>query len=806
MRALRTTLPLLAALLSLLSLLAPARPAAAAGPVPRLRAAIDDRVRSALSGVRPPLARAEADAGRLAGGTRLGGVTLALSRTAAQEEELQALLADQHDPRSPRYHRWLTPEAFAARFGVADEDLAALRAWLAGHGLRVEEVSRSRDRVRVSGTAAQVEAAFGTELHAYRVDGQAHFAPAAEVTLPAAVAPLVQAITGLSTFRPRPHLRPAPAFTSGVTGSHFVTPGDVDVVYGVGPVRAGGADGAGVDIAVVGQSAVDLSDVERFQLAAGLAVKDPEVVLVPQTGDPVHVSGDEGESDLDLEWTGAMAPGAAIHFVHTGNASTASVWDAIIYAVDQDLAPIVSVSYGICEPALSAAQYAGMEAVLAQAAAQGQSVVVASGDDGSRDCLAVQSLTTAVRQGLAVDYPASSAYVTAVGGTEFTDAAVAASLTTTEYWEAAGGADVIASARKYLPEQAWNDGGSRGAGGGGVSARTPRPAWQAGPAGLPAGGRRLVPDLSLDASGVNAGLVYCSGDSTVGSASCSVGFRDSAGGTLTLAGGTSFGAPMFAGMLALLEQRLGGGRLGVVAPALYRVAADPAAYAAAFHDVTDGGNDLSSAGTYAAGPGYDLATGLGSIDLAALLAAWPAASPGFTVAATDASVAAGGTGTSKLTVVPVDGWSGTVHWTFTSTPSLGEGCLTAPDTVVAAGTAQTASITIRAQSAACTAALAGAAGRVTPGAGGGRGVEVALAAAGLLGLATSGVRRGRRGRSSGFALAVLLAALGLPACGGASSSGGVARVPRGAYVVQVVGTDAGASAVGATASFTLTVR
>lgn len=792
-------LPPLAA--ALLALLAPAR-SEAAGAAPRLRASIDDLRRAAVVGTHPPRARAEADAGRLAAGARLGGVTLALSRTAAQEAELQALLAAQHDPASPRFHRWLDPEAFAARFGVADEDLDAIVRWAEGHGLRVESISRARDRLRLAGTVAQLEEAFGTELHTYEVEGTSHFAPAADVTVPAALSPLVRAVTGLSSFRPIAHVRPSTRFTSNVSARHYLTPGDVDVIYHVGPARTAGLDGTGVAIAVVGQSDVSTADLEAFQTAAGLPVRAPQLLLVPGTGSAVHRSGDEDESDLDLEWSSAMAPGASIVFVYVGSATNQSAFDALQYAVDHDVAPIISVSYGTCEPALGAADHASLEGVLAQAAAQGQSIVVASGDAGSLDCAGIPGVASTTQQALAVDYPAASAHATAVGGTEFSAADV--STGNTLYWTPATGTDVVVSARSYVPEQVWND-GPGAAGGGGVSVFTPRPSWQAGVTGLPAGTRRVVPDLSLDASSTNAPFLYCSGGS------CANGFRDP-DGNLTTAGGTSFGAPIFAGMLALLEQKLQGARQGVVAPTLYRLASDAGTYATAFHDVTAGGNQClgngcsaAGASAYAAGVGYDAASGLGSIDLTALLDAWPAPSPGFTVVAADTSVAAGGTGASALTVVPVDGYAGTIRWTVTSTPALGAGCLSISDTAVRAGRPAAASLAIRASADACTVAQGAAAiGAVgSPGPAGG---PAGLALAGVLGLVLSGRGARRQRRRWGLA-ALLVLGLGLPACGGGESSGGdVSRAATGRYAVQVVGTDAGVSTITATADLTLTIR
>jgi hypothetical protein len=615
------------------ALLGPAR--AKASPAPRLATAVDDARRTAIAGSRPPLARPEADLGALAPETPLQGVTLVFARTPAQEAELQALIAAQQDPTTPLHRQWLTPEAFAARFGMADADLSAAAAWLRRHGLSVDGVSRTRDRLRVSGTAAQLRAAFGVELHRYAHDGAVAFGPAAEVSVPAALRGLLQGVTNLSSFRPRPHVRraaPDPRFTSSQTGNHFLTPGDLATIYDLAPAYAAGLDGTGQAIAVVGQSAVLMGDVTRFQVAAGLPVHAPGDVLVPGSGTATRVSGDESESDLDLEYASAVARGATVSLVHVGNASNQSVWDALTYAIDQDLAPIISVSYGLCEPAISASDLAALNAVLAQAAAQGQAVIAAGGDAGSTDCDGVSGLSGTTQYALAVDFPASSPYVTALGGTEFNTADVAAGNTT--YWLGATGSDGVASARSYLPERAWNDDSAGGlaAGGGGASAVWSRPGWQAGVPGLPAGTARLVPDVSLSSSAEVAGYLYCSSDKATGvSGSCANGFRDSAGVYLTVAGGTSFAAPIFAGMVAVLGQRAASTGEGVVAATLYGLAVDPAVYASAFHDVTAGSNacgggaicSTAGASGYAAAAGYDQATGLGSIDFQALLGAWP---------------------------------------------------------------------------------------------------------------------------------------------------------------------------------------
>jgi len=618
-------------------------------PPERITAEINDNERTTIPGSHSPLARPENETGRMAGNVKLEGLSIVFRRTPEQEADLQALIAAQQDPTSPWYHRWLSPEAFAARFGVADADIAKVQFWLEKRGFTVGEVSPGRNRITFSGTVEQVEASFGTEMHYYKVDGETHFSASQDISVPAALSPLVLTVTNLSSFHPRPHVRirgPLPAvspnFTSSQSGNHFLTPKDVATIYNVTPAFNAGFNGAGQSIAVVGQSDIVMTDIEHFQTAAGFTpVKDP-VKILASTTNPGIKSGDEVESDIDLEYTSTIANGATIYFVF----SSAGAFDALTYAVDHNTAPIISVSYGICEIALGSTGYSGINAILAQAASQGQSVIAASGDSGSTDCSGTAGLTTAQQQALAVDFPASSQYVTGMGGTEFPTADVSGS-NASLYWEPAPSktVDLVSSAIQYIPEQVWNDDVAEGApdsGGGGVSTLTSRPSWQTGVLGIPSGTMRLVPDISLSSSNANAPYLLCSSDtSTKVTGSCSNGFRDTNNINLTTAGGTSFAAPIFAGMLAVINQAASTAAQGVVNPTLYKLAANSST---AFHDITSGGNQclLSSSAIcsgaavseYMATAGYDEASGLGSVDFFNLLSAWPVSSKTTLVAAT----------------------------------------------------------------------------------------------------------------------------------------------------------------------------
>jgi subtilase family serine protease len=618
---------------------------------PRISSEITNAEQSTLKNSLHPLAQAQFDAGRMPADTRLDGITMVFNRSAAQEASLQALIAAQQNPASPLYHQWLKPDQFAARFGMAQADLDKAQGWLEQQGFSIDRVARSKNAIHFTGTVRQVEQAFSTEMHLYKINGTQHFAPSTALSVPAALAPVVLSVRNLDDFRPRAQVKfgnnahVKPAFTSSQTGNVYFAPGDIETVYDIGPIYSAGITGAGQAIALVGQSAIALSDIEAFQTAAGLTVKDPVQVLVPNTGDSAvnpFGQGDEAESDLDLEWSGAIATGANIMFVYTGNGSNSGgAFQSIEYAIDEDLAPIISSSYGECETALGTFS---LESNLAQAAAQGQTVMAAAGDAGSTDCYGTTQLTTVQQEALAVDYPASSVYVTGMGGTEISSTADSGDylIAGDGYWTAQGSSDIVSSALKYVPEVAWNDDAEPNcsqsdclsAGGGGASAIFNKPSWQTGVPGI-SGTMREVPDLALYASPSFPGYLYCSSDpETQVSGSCAHGFRDTNSQNLTIAGGTSFDAPIFSAILALISEKAGYTQgQGLINPTLYTLAANSTTYASAFHDITSGNNyctagsaNCASNGStlgFAAGTGYDQVTGLGSVDAFNLATAWP---------------------------------------------------------------------------------------------------------------------------------------------------------------------------------------
>ena len=713
MRFWKCVLPVLASTLCLA-----AQPDRIAGP-------IDSSQKVALRGNVHGLAQSRFDLGRADGGMLLHGVTLAFRPSTAQQADLNNLLAQQQDRSSPNYHKWLTPAQFADRFGMTENDVARVTAWLESQGLTVASVANSRNQISFDGTVAQIESVFGTEIHDYLVEGEIHFANATTPSVPAALAGSVLAIGHLHNFNPKPRANirritseeTDPHFTSHISGNHFLAPGDFATIYDVQPLYNTGIDGTGLTIATTGQSSISLNDVANFRSAAGLAAKAPTLLLEPGTGTSTRCAGDEGESDLDVEWSGAVARNASIILVYAGlnTGETCSkrqfgAFDALQYAIDHNIAPIISNSYGNCESAVGKPFAQTMQGWIQQANAQGQTVISAVGDSGAADC---DFQVTTATQGIAVDLPAAIPEVTGTGGTEFNGDAEGVvtngNTGATIYWSGTtGGTDTISSALSYIPEMAWNDttntlntGGQVLASGGGASTFFLKPSWQTG-TGVPNDGHRDVPDLALNASPIHDSYLFCSEDGATGIvASCTSGFRDSSA-NLDTVGGTSAAAPTFAGIVALLNQHLGASGLGNINPSLYSLAASNPT---AFHDVPPGSNNIvpCSSGTpncpttapfqygFSTGVGYDQVTGLGSIDANLLFSAWTASrtASSITIASSATTVNAGTSVTFKATVTPSTG-VGTVSFSTLNngnTVALGTATLNTPFPPSSTGTA-----------------------------------------------------------------------------------------------------------------------
>lgn len=581
--------------LSRLALLGPVLPLVLAAANDRIVDRVDAARTEVLRGQHHSQAISQNDRGPADPAVELSHVTLVLRPAPG----LESFLVEQQTPASPNYRRWLTPEQFGDRFGLTPNDLAKLTGWLQSQGLRVHDVARGRHWITFSGSTAQIGRALHTEFHRYLVNGRMHIANASDPAVPTALAGVIAAFLGLDDFEPVEAHVIAPAFNIG--NSHYLSPYDFATIYNVKPLWDAGIDGTGISIAVIGRSDINLSDIQSFRKRFGLPDNDPQVVLVPGTQDPGHTSS-EIEADLDVQWSGAVAPKANIIYVNSPSVTT-----SLQYAIDQNLAPIMTYSYGSCEQFFSIGlQYFGQ-----QANAQGITWMAASGDWGAATCDAIYSPTPQAALGPTLSVPANLPEVTAVGGTQFNEGASAS-----KYWASSNDPTTLASALSYIPETVWNESAVRGslvAGSGGPSAFLPKPWWQIG---TPDDKVRDVPDISLTA-GTHDPYTVISSNSIVG------------------VGGTSASSPSFAGIVAMLNQYLvkqgviAQPGLGNINPTLYRLAQSTKDV---FHDIVDGDNAVpcvqsspmcvNGAMGYAAVKGYDLATGLGTIDAHNLITEW----------------------------------------------------------------------------------------------------------------------------------------------------------------------------------------
>ncbi len=557
----------------------------------------------ALRGSVHPQAQPQYDQGRAAPETEIRLVRLAFGPSPSQQVALDRLLAEQQERSSANYHRWLTPEQYADRFGLSQRDLDRVMAWLQAEGLTVNYLARGRNWITFSGPARNVELAFSTELHRYRVDGETHIANSTDPLIPAELAGVVLAVRGLDDFRMKPHTTEQagtnPAYTTSA-GLHQLAPDDIATIYHLAPLYSSGINGSGQRIVVPGQSDINLSDIATFRTNI-LASIFPQVMLVPGSSDPGMTSS-QIESDLDLEWVGAVARNANIIYVNSTNALASAE-----YAISENLAPVISYSYAVCEPQLASATLS-FATVAQQANAQGITFLSASDDTGAAGC----DTGGAASHGPAVGFPASLPQVTAVGGTEFNEG-------NGTYWSS-GNSSTLESALSYIPETAWNDSvttSTLAASGGGMSVLYGKPSWQVGP-GVPADGVRDVPDVAMAASAQHVSYLVVSG------------------GNIHYLGGTSAATPVFAGIVVLLNQHSNSSGQGNINSNLYRLA-----QTSAFHDIVTGNNvvpcSYGSPGCtggsfgYNAGPGYDLVTGLGSVDGYNLVSNWNMATPASAV-------------------------------------------------------------------------------------------------------------------------------------------------------------------------------
>jgi hypothetical protein len=685
--------------------------AQSAVPASRIVDAVDESRLVTLAGTTHPLANAANDRGPAADNLQLDRMHLVLKRSAGQEASLRQLIGEMHRAGSVNYHNWLSADEFGRRFGPSDQDVATVKSWLEGHGFSVSKVNAGRQTIEFSGNVAQMRAAFHTQIHKYEVNGESHYANAGDPRIPAALAPVVGGFVSLNNFRLKSyaHLlgkasydpktdKATPQWTIGGNGgglNYPLAPQDYAIQYDLNPLYKAGIDGSGQTIAIVNESNIDIALVNSFRSLFGLPYNPPRIIIdgndpgVDGVNNPGGMNYASIEAYLDVEWSGAVAPKATIDLVIGGDTALENgLILALEHAVYSNVAPIISLSFGECEMYLGSSNQF-LSDLYEQAAAQGITVLVSTGDSGSANCDSSGSAYAIMGQ--AVSGFASTPYNIGVGGTDFYYSDYSASWQTVDqqlatYWNSTPSNSTPAvSILGVIPEQPWNDSQygldivnlytatngqltTVGGGGGGASNSAlcssaydssnsctgalsgyPKPAWQTG-IGVPSDGVRDIPDVSLyAANGQNLSfypICFFDGDCQPVSGSESVQF--------TGVGGTSASTPAFAGIMALVNQQYG--RQGQAGYVLYPLAAQ---FPESFHDVTVGTNsapcDITTSGCipvsnpaiidrylgdpsggtitegqigygttaeYNAGVGYDLATGLGTIDAANLVKNW----------------------------------------------------------------------------------------------------------------------------------------------------------------------------------------
>jgi len=637
-------------------------------PSPLVTKRLDEMKLVTLHGNVHPLAQARYDRGVVPDSFPAGRVLLLLNRPAERETALREFMNDVHLRGSARYHKWLTPQEYGRRFGPSDSDIQTAENWLKSQGFNVARVTKSKQLIEFSGTAGQLRNAFHTEIHQYDVEGEKHYANASEISIPAALASLVRGVSPLNDFRAKPQLqalgsaaysratkKTTPQWTlpNGNTNFYALAPEDFATQYDLTPLYQAGVSGAGQTIGIINESNIDVSLVNAYQQLFGLP-SNPTQVVIDGSDPGVLNNGIDNEvaveAYLDVEVSGAVAPKATVNlYIASGSPLQDPLALAAIRAIEDNEASVLSVSFGACEAELGNVGNQFWSGLWEQAAAQGQTVFVSSGDSGP---LCYVPSGPGFVFGIGVSGLTSTPWNVSVGGTDFyySDYASGAPSAAT-LWNQTNDSN-LGSLKAPLPEQGWSDGFGLDvvispydmfvAGGGGASncvvqsidpfgsacsSGYAKPVWQTGP-GVPADGVRDLPDVSLFASnGANLSatpICAVEGECALGTDSMSEIF---------LVGGTSASSPAMAGIMALVNQKYG--RQGQANFTLYPLAQQKAT---AFHDVTLGNNEVSCPGppvdciqnsngyysttVYSAGPNYDQATGLGSVDANVLVNNW----------------------------------------------------------------------------------------------------------------------------------------------------------------------------------------
>ena len=719
----------------------------------RIVAPVDNNQTTVLKGNVHPLARAEFDQGAAPASQPMLRMMMVLQRSQEQETALEQLLDQQQDKSSPQYHQWLTPAQLGAEYGPSDQDVATVTQWLAAEGFTAVKVNQGRTVIEFSGDVAGVQNAFKTSIHRYTVNGKSYSANETDPQIPTALTPVVAGIVSLHNF-PLHHFShtvgvfqrdantgaltrvsgpvstpdqpglsadvtksaaasPLYTFASGSGTDYGLGPYDFATIYNSLPQWNAGTpiDGTGQVIAIVGETDIYPADFVAFRTIFGLPLgttsgpTGTQYLNIIYNGPNPGVIGDESEANLDTQWSSAVAKGATIDYVASASTlSTQGIDLSLGYIVDNNLAPVLSMSYGGCEASVGSSGDAFFNLIYEQAAAQGITVFTSAGDSGAASCDNDDTQNYATH-GLAVSGLTSTPYNVSVGGTDFNIYGVGST-----YFNSTNNSANQSSAKSYIPESVWDDSCTNsqlgpfftglttegicnsatanseglldiiGGGGGKSTVYTTKPSWQAG-TGVPADSVRDVPDVSLFASNGFWGAFYiiCQHDVFAGGPACNL-----PNGIFLGIGGTSASSPAFAGIMSMVNQKTGQ-RQGNANYVFYNLAAqqNPSNCNSAtgsgsscyFNDVTIGTNAVPclkgtlncttnvTTDTYgilsgnATTTGYDLATGLGSVNINNLVNGWGNAS--FTATTTTL-------GLTPTSVAHGSGITATVHVTSTS--------------------------------------------------------------------------------------------------------------------------------------------
>ena len=441
-----------------------------------IRERVDENKLVTLAGNTRPEATTGTDLGMVADDLALEHMMLQLKRSPAQEQAVEQFIAEQQDPNSPNFHKWLTAVEFGQRFGSAESDIRTVTGWLEAQGFKVNSVYPSGMVIDFSGNAGQVRNAFHTSIHNLSVDGVHHIANMSDPQIPAALTPVVAGIVSMHDFQPRKMSRAVSktrtTTTNRETGAEYtltsngqiayaLVPADLATIYDFNPLFAKGITGKGQTIVVIEDTNLySSSDWTTFRNILGLSqyttgslvTKQPAPATGTNNCFSPGVNSDDEEAILDAEWASAAAPGAAIVVASCLNTTTTSG----LYIAGQNLVnsatppAIVSLSYGYCEASNGAALNASQNLLYQQAVAEGTSIFVAAGDENAASC---DSGETNATHGIGVSGFASTQYNVAVGGTDFGDVYAG---TSNKYWGSTN-TSTYGSALSYIPEIPWND-------------------------------------------------------------------------------------------------------------------------------------------------------------------------------------------------------------------------------------------------------------------------------------------------------------------------------------------------------------